>query len=52
MLGALMVTIADVLARTIALPQELPVGTLTALLGGPVFIWLVQQPHFSAGGSS
>lgn len=51
-LGALIVTLADVLARTLALPQELPVGILTVLLGGPVFIWLVQQRHFNVRGSS
>lgn len=48
-LGALMVTLADVIGRTVALPQELPVGILTALVGGPVFIWLVQRRDFSLG---
>lgn len=52
LLGALMVTLADVLARTVALPQELPVGILTALIGGPVFIWLVQRRHLVTGGAA
>ncbi|AJD45652.1 iron-siderophore transporter permease protein (plasmid) [Rhizobium gallicum bv. gallicum R602sp] len=42
-IGALMVTCADLIARTIAIPKELPVGIITALLGGPVFIYLIQR---------
>jgi iron complex transport system permease protein len=37
-LGAAALTWADVLARTVARPHELPVGVLTALLGAPFFI--------------
>src|SRR5262249_42721161 len=33
--GALFVVIADLLARTLAAPAELPLGVLTALVGGP-----------------
>lgn len=40
-IGALLVVIADTLARTIALPNELPIGLLTSLLGAPVLIGLV-----------
>ena len=42
-IGALVVTSADLLARTVAIPKELPVGIITALLGGPVFIYLIQR---------
>lgn len=38
--GALLIG-ADTLARTAAAPAELPVGVLTALLGGPFFLWLL-----------
>ncbi len=31
-----MVAAADIVARSIALPRELPVGIITALIGGPV----------------
>jgi len=34
---------ADTLGRVIIAPAELPVGILTALLGGPFFIYLVVQ---------
>ncbi|PDV90376.1 ferrichrome ABC transporter permease [Rhizobium sp. H4] len=51
-LGALIVTVADVLARSIAIPRELPVGIITALLGGPVFIYLVQRGRLSLAGEA
>lgn len=38
--GAFLVA-CDVLARMLAAPAELPVGVLTALLGGPFFLWLL-----------
>ncbi|WP_112800209.1 iron ABC transporter permease [Rhizobium sp. SYY.PMSO] len=42
-IGALIVTVADLIARTIAIPKELPVGIVTALIGGPVFVYLIQR---------
>lgn len=39
--GALLMLIADNLARTVAAPAELPTGVLTALLGAPFFIMLL-----------
>ena len=42
-IGALIVTSADLAARTVAIPKELPVGIITALLGGPIFIYLIQR---------
>jgi iron complex transport system permease protein len=42
-IGSLIVTSADLIARTVAIPKELPVGIITALLGGPVFIYLIQR---------
>jgi len=41
--GALMLLVADTLARTVAAPAEIPVGILTALVGAPVFLWLLQR---------
>lgn len=38
--GAFLVA-CDTLARTLLAPAELPVGVLTALLGGPFFLWLL-----------
>ena len=39
--GALLVLLADLAARTLVAPAELPIGILTALLGAPVFLHLV-----------
>lgn len=39
--GGLFVTVADLLARTLASPAELPIGVLTTLAGGPMFFWLL-----------
>ncbi|GAB6261865.1 iron ABC transporter permease [Photobacterium sp. R1] len=41
LLGALILLVADMLARVIAAPAELPVGIITALLGAPFFIALL-----------
>ena len=41
--GAIAVVIADVLARTIAAPSELPVGAITAIAGAPLFIYLLRR---------
>jgi iron complex transport system permease protein len=41
--GALFVVIADLLARTLAAPAELPLGVLTALVGGPFFLALLRR---------
>lgn len=51
-LGGLMVVAADVIARSVAAPQELPVGIVTALIGGPLFIYLVQSRSFSFEGKA
>jgi iron complex transport system permease protein len=41
--GAILIILGDTAARTVFDPRELPVGVLTAVLGGPVFILLVRQ---------
>ncbi|GGC10793.1 iron ABC transporter [Dickeya fangzhongdai] len=39
--GALLLLLADTLARTLVVPAEMPVGLLTCLIGGPWFLWLI-----------
>lgn len=41
LMGALVLTIADMLARLLAAPVELPIGVITALLGTPVFLYIL-----------
>jgi iron complex transport system permease protein len=49
LMGAVLLTAADVLARGLVAPQELPVGVLTAVLGGSYLLWLM---HRSSGRGS
>lgn len=41
LLGALILTLADMIARTIVSPVELPIGVITALLGTPLFLYIL-----------
>lgn len=41
--GAVLLVLADTAARTVAAPSELPVGVVTALLGGPFFLALLRR---------
>lgn len=42
LLGATLLVFADLLARTVVIPAELPIGILTALLGAPFFLYLLR----------
>ncbi len=42
--GASFLIICDTLARTLISPTEIPVGIITAMLGGPFFVWLLKRP--------
>lgn len=47
--GAILMLMADTLARTLVAPAEMPVGLLTSLLGAPWFLWLIlrrQESHY------
>ena len=43
LLGGSLLALADALARSVIAPRELPVGTMTALLGAPLFLWLLAR---------
>lgn len=43
LMGAVLLAAADVLARWLLAPQELPVGVLTAVLGGSYLLWLMHR---------
>lgn len=47
-LGALCLMGADAVTRAVAKPYELPVGVMTALIGAPVFLWILLQRRESA----
>src|SRR5882762_1240487 len=48
--GAIFVVVADTVARTLIAPRELPVGAITALIGGPLFIWLLKRQRLEVRG--
>ena len=48
--GATALLFADLIARTAAAPAEAPLGVVTALIGGPFFLWLVHRTRRSWGG--
>ena len=49
LLGASFTIGADLIARSIIAPLELPVGIVTALVGGPFFVWLLRRDARSLG---
>jgi iron complex transport system permease protein len=48
--GATLLLLADLAARTLVLPRELPLGVVTALAGGPFFLWLLHRTRKEHGG--
>lgn len=48
--GAVLLTAADLVARTAVPYAELPIGMITALVGGPFFFWLLRRSRRQAGG--
>ena len=48
--GAIFLILCDTLARTLVAPAEMPVGVVTALVGGPFFIWLLRRRRAMAFG--
>ena len=50
--GSLLMLAADTAARTLVTNADLPIGMLTALVGGPFFFWLIRRTRRGAGGWS
>jgi iron complex transport system permease protein len=48
LLGATLLALADLLSRTLIPPQEIPLTLLTALLGGPFFLYLLSSTRRGA----
>jgi iron complex transport system permease protein len=48
--GALLLLLADLLARTINAPGEVPIGVVTSLLGAPFFLYLIHRRKKDMGG--
>ena len=52
LMGAVLLLAADLLARWLVAPQELPIGVLTAVLGGSYLLWLMHRRGALQGGES
>ena len=48
--GALLLVVSDVLARTVVVGADLPIGLLTSLIGGPFFFFLLYRQRRRSGG--
>ena len=48
-IGAGLLLAADAVARTIIPPLELPIGVITAVIGGPVFLWVLHRESVRMG---
>ncbi|MBX9715203.1 MAG: iron ABC transporter permease, partial [Burkholderiaceae bacterium] len=48
--GALLLVVADTVARTVAIPAEIPAGIFTALLGAPMFLLMLRGMARQHGG--
>ena len=46
--GGVLLTAADVIGRLVARPEEVDVGIITAIIGAPVFIWIVRRQKVRA----
>ncbi|MDP2871577.1 MAG: iron chelate uptake ABC transporter family permease subunit, partial [Bacillota bacterium] len=44
-LGGIFLILCDVLARTVIAPTEIPIGAITAIVGAPLFIYLLRRKN-------
>ena len=49
LLGAILLLMADIISRSIIAPAELPIGIVTAVLGAPVFLWILLKRNAMVG---
>jgi len=49
LMGGLLLLVADIFARSVIAPQELPVGVLTAVIGGGYLLWLMHRNQNQGG---
>ncbi|WNC17524.1 iron ABC transporter permease [Brevibacillus brevis] len=51
-LGAILLLLADIAARFLIMPGEVPIGVMTAVIGAPFFVWIARNGFHSKGVSS
>ena len=47
--GAAFLIVADIAARSVQAPTEIPIGIVTALVGAPFFLFVLQSRHAQRG---
>jgi iron complex transport system permease protein len=50
LLGAVVMEVVDIVARVLIPPAELPIGIITAVIGAPVFLWILQRQRRGLSG--
>jgi iron complex transport system permease protein len=43
LLGGIVMVVADMVCRIIIAPAEMPIGIISAFIGGPLFLWMLLQ---------
>ena len=43
LLGAIVLSVTDMVCRVVIAPAEMPIGIITAFIGAPVFLWLLNR---------
>ena len=49
LLGSVFLIVSDLIARVVFSLREIPIGIITALIGGPFFLWLIAKNNYSFG---
>jgi iron complex transport system permease protein len=49
LIGAIFLVWADMASRVVLAPEEMPIGIITAICGGPFFIWMLRRKRYSFG---
>lgn len=49
-IGGIFLSWCDIIARTVVIPEELPIGIITALSGAPFFMYILKHKKYSFGG--
>jgi iron complex transport system permease protein len=50
LLGAVVMEVIDIVARVLIPPAELPIGIITAVIGAPVFLWILMRQRRGLSG--
>lgn len=49
-IGSIFLLLCDIIARIVIVPEELPIGIITSLIGAPFFIYILERKKYAFGG--